>query len=278
MKISNKSSLPLLVIAVSISLSGCYKKFDTDSYKPALSIGGYTSSAEIAPSNLVGYWSFDGSLIDSVTNASGTNEGTGFQNGVKGQALKGADKAYVLFDPGAAIKDMKSFTITFWVNSPLNTSGIVGLVNLSNVNAFWGNIDMFFENGGTSTVAKLKVHTTSNGKDNWIGAVDIQNIWNVWTSIAYKYDGSTSTGVLYANGSKIATVVSDGMGPLNYTDVGKLVFGTVQFQTDPSLTSASGAQDWASYLTGGLDEVRIYNSALSDADISALVKLEGRGK
>ena len=57
-----------------------------------------------------------------------------------------------------------------------------------------------------------------------------------------------------------------------------MVFGTVHFQTTPSLTSSSTRQDWASYLTGQLDEVRIYNKALSDAEISSLSKLEGRGK
>jgi hypothetical protein len=56
-----------------------------------------------------------------------------------------------------------------------------------------------------------------------------------------------------------------------------MVFGTVQFQTDPSLTSESTAQSWASYLTGSLDEVRLYNAALTDDQINALVKLESRG-
>ena len=57
-----------------------------------------------------------------------------------------------------------------------------------------------------------------------------------------------------------------------------MVFGTVQFQTKPSLTSASAGEPWASYLTGLLDEVRIYNVALKDAEVDALVKLEARGK
>jgi hypothetical protein len=57
-----------------------------------------------------------------------------------------------------------------------------------------------------------------------------------------------------------------------------MIFGTVQFQTVPSQTSATGSQPWASYLTGQLDEVRIYNKALTDAEVNALVKLEGRGK
>lgn len=45
----------LALSVVLIGLASCYKKFDPASYAPALSIGGYTGSKEIAPSNLVGY-------------------------------------------------------------------------------------------------------------------------------------------------------------------------------------------------------------------------------
>ena len=265
-------------VCIMVVLSSCYKKFDPATYAPALSIGGYTSPDEISPSNLIAYWPFNGDFTDQISKTSGENTGESFTGGIKGQALKGALNSYVLFTPTDAIKSMKSFTITYWVNSPLNTNGIVGMVNLANINGFWANIDMFFENGGDATTAKIKVHTTSNGKDNWIGPIDAKNIWNVWTAIAYKYDGATSTGTLYVNGSVASSAVSDGMGDLNYSDVGKMVFGCVQFQTTPSLTTATGSQPWASYLTGALDEVRIYNAALSDSDISSLVKLEGRGK
>jgi hypothetical protein len=56
------------------------------------------------------------------------------------------------------------------------------------------------------------------------------------------------------------------------------VLGCVQFQTNPSLTSATGSQDWASYLTGSMDELRIYNAALTPAEVNALVVLQGKGK
>ncbi len=260
-----------------ILLSSCYKEFDPSSYAPKLSIGGYTSSKEIAPSNLVGYWSFDGSLVDSVSKTAGTNTGTSFTAGVKGQALQGADKGYVLFTPGTSITGLKSFTITFWVNSPQNTNGIVGLVNLANANSFWGNFDLFFENGATADKAVFKTHVNNNGKDAWLGNYDVPKIWGIWTSFAVTYNGVDSFKV-FVNGSRIAVSKQAGYGPLVFNNATKMVFGTVQFQTTPSLTSATGSQPWASYLTGALDEVRIYNTALSESDVSALVKLEGRGK
>ncbi len=281
MKYINRQLLFSLIAGSSMLLSSCYKKFDPSSYAPSLSIGGYTSAKSIAPSNLVGYWSFDNNVTDSVTNTAGTNVGVTFANGIKGSAMQGGNNKYVLFNPGSAIQNLQSFTVTCWVNSPQNTNGIAGLLDIANTNAFWGNLAIFFENGGTATNANLKVHVNSNGKDAWLGNYTITNAWNVWMNIAVSYDASSSTFKVFVNGSKIATQVQAApnfVGPLQFQNATKMVFGTVQFQTNPSLTSATGSQSWASYLTGQLDEVRIYNTALAESDISALVKLEGRGK
>lgn len=278
MKYYNKLFVALLIIATGISLSSCYKKFDPESYAPPLSIGGYTSSKEIAPTSLVGYWAFDGSLVDSISNTSGANNGTSFTGGIKGQALQGADKGYVLVDPGTSVKSLQSFTITNWVNSPQNTNGIVGLIDIANANSFWGNMTIFFENGGSASTGKLKIHVNNNGTDAWLGNYDLTNPWNTWMNIAVSYDAASSTFKVFINGSKIATQTVSNYGALTFQNATKMVFGTVQFQTKPSLTSATESQDWASYLTGALDEVRIYNKALEESDINALVKLEGRGK
>ena len=269
---------PYAALAVILLLlSSCYKEFDAAGYAPALSIEGYTGAVEIAPGNLVAYWAFNGNLVDSISKNACVNSGTSTTGGIKGSALRGADLSYALFSPGSAITGLKAFTITMWVNSSLNANGIVGLESLSNTKSFWGNLDIFFENGGNDTKAILKMHILSNTKEQWLGNYEVMNIWGKWTSIAMSYNGA-DTFKVYVNGVKIDTKTNAGFGPLQFTDAGQMVFGTSQFQTVPSLTSGATAQDWASYLTGGLDEVRIYNKALEEKDISALVKLEGRGK
>ena len=270
---------PLLAImAGGLLFTSCYKKFDTDSYAPPLEIAGYTSSKEISPSNLVGYWAFDGSLIDSVSGTSGTNTGTSFAVGYKGQSLQGALNSYVLATPGPSITGLHSFTITYWVKSPAPSNGIIGLVNLAKTDGFWGNIDMFFENGSTSTNGKFRAHIQNGTKDTWVSKDGIVNLFDAWAAIGVSYDEASSTFKLYVNGSPIYTNTVAGFGPINFTNTGKLVFGCVQFQTNPSQTTGSGSQSWASYLTGNLDEVRIYNKALTDTEVSALVLLQGRGK
>ena len=170
----------------------------------------------------------------------------------------------------------------FWVNTPPPSTGVIGLFSLAKTNTFWGNIEMFIENNSTNANGMLRIHISAGpaGTDDKTLAVNnIINLFDKWVHIAVSYDQATSTATLYINGSRIKEAVLDGLsGPLNFTNTGKIVFGTPQFQTTPSQTSGSGAQSWASFLTGRLDEVRIYNKALSIDEIGAISKLEGRGK
>lgn len=268
----------LAILLCAIGLSSCYEKFEPESYAPNLSIGGYTSSTEIAPSNLVAHWNFNDNLTDAVSNIAGVNTGTTFTGGIKGKALQGGVDKYVISDIPSGVKSLKSFTVASWVNSSQNADGIVGILDLSNTNSFWGNLTVFFENGSTASNAVLKVHVASGAKEAWLGNYTVTNIWDKWTHIAVSYDAPTSTFKVFVNGSKIATQAVANFGDIAFTNLGKMVFGTVQFQTTPALNTDGLKQSWASYLKGQLDEVRIYNAALSETDLSALVKLEGRGK
>ncbi|HMU47907.1 MAG TPA: LamG domain-containing protein [Chitinophagaceae bacterium] len=279
MKMKNKNIIVAAsaLFAVSTIITSCTNKDGINGYAPPLTLGGYTSAKEIAPANLVAYWAFDNSLIDSVSGQSGTNTGTSFTAGVKKSAIQGGDNKYVLFNPGTTIQNLQSFTVTAWVNSPQNTDGIVGLVDLANTGAFWGNLTIFFENGGTATNGVLKVHVNNNGTDAWLGNYTVTNAWNRWIQVSVSYDAGTSTFKVYINGSKLATQTVAGYGPLHFQNATKMVFGTVQFQTTPSLNGGT-MQPWASFLKGQLDEVRIYNVALSESDVNFLNKLEARGK
>ncbi|MCL6523057.1 MAG: LamG domain-containing protein [Thermoflavifilum sp.] len=269
----------LMTLLVGINISSCYKKFDPHSYMPALNIGGYTSSNEVGAGHLIAYWSFNGSLVDSVSKASGTGTNISFANGIKGQALQiGNSDSYAIFPNTSQLASLQSFTITMWVNAQQNTSATGGILSLSDTTNFWGNIDMFFENGSTPNYGLLKIHVNNNGTDAWLGNYQLNNIWGVWTNIAISYDAASSTFKVFVNGNKIDTQTVSNYGSIHFVDVGPLVFGTSQFNTTPSLTSATGSQPWAGFLNGLLDEVRVYDQALSENDVNALVRLEGRGK
>lgn len=264
---------------IAICLTSCQKNFDPSTFKPKLVINGYMATKQVAASSLVAYWAFDGSTADSVSNTSGTAVGTGFTTaGFLNQALQGADKSYVLFNTPASIQSLTSFTVTSWVHTPQNTNGIVGIMDIANTTAQWGNLSIYFENGGTATSGNLKVHLNNNGVEATFGNFAVANPWDKWINVAVSYDETSSTLKVYVNGSVLATKVQTGYGALHFQNASKMVFGTVQFQTTPSLTTASKPSILASYLTGQLDEVRVYNKALSDVEISSIVKLQSRGK
>lgn len=239
--------------------------------------GGYTNSSQVAPTNLVGYWDFNGSLKDNVSGAAATGTNITYNTGIKGQAMQGAINAYAIATPSNAIKSMGAFTISYWVNSPLNDNGIAGMVNFSETTGFWGNINTFFENGGNSNLMRFKALYSSGGTVFDLGVQDITGRWNAWNHFTLTYDGAGNFEN-YLNGVSIKSLNRPGMGAFQFTNFGHIVFGTVHFMTTPSLTSGSTSQPWASFLTGRLDEVRIYNKALTAIEVNALTTLEKQGR
>jgi len=239
--------------------------------------GGFTNSSQIEHANLVGYWAFNNSLIDSVSKMVAVSTNTSFSTGQKGQALQGANNGFVITTPSNAIKTMTSYTISFWVNSPLNV-GATGLVSLGDTLNFWGNINIFFENGGNDNLARFKTIYKSNGVDRDNNIQEVSGGFNTWVEYCITYDGAGNFKS-FVNGTLARTNTVAGMGPIQFTNIGPLVFGTLHFMTLPnSSTSATTAQTWAGYLSGKLDEIRIYNTSLTEIEVYALFQLEKQGR
>ena len=233
----------LFVFVTGCILTSCYKEFNPKSYAPAFTISGFSSVKQIKSANLVGYWAFEGSYIDSVTNTVGTAVGTTFVNGFKGKALQGAINGYVLSDASSAISNLKSFTISEWVNTPPPSTGIIGIFSLAKTDAFWGNIEAFFENGSDNTNGKYRLHVFDGVGDRTYQVDNLINLFNSWVNLTVTYDATSATFKLYVNGALANTGTAPGLtGDLNFSGVGKLVFGCVQFQTTPSQTSATTSQ------------------------------------
>jgi hypothetical protein len=283
----NQLTVLLSVLAVAISITSCQKSFDPKSYdpsKPPPSFSGYTSSNEVATGNLVAYWPFNGNLKDSISGVAGVSTGTSFTKGITGQALQGAANGYVISDVPAAVKALHSFTITVWYNNPPNNNGLINPVDIVNSTYFWGAMDMFIENPPPAdTSANLKVHlynTTvgSSGTDLWAGDYHISHPYNTWCQLGVTYNDGTGTAVVYFNGVQVGTQTQAGFSPLDWSQATQMVFGTVQFETNPSLTNQTGSQPWANYLTGAMEHVRVYNTALGTTQVSALYNLEKLGR
>lgn len=268
-------------------LSGCYDKFDPESYQPVFTIGGYAASDEIEPSSLVAYWSFEEEMAEAISGVTPTVHEVTQTNGFVGQAasFNANSPSWLIYETPEAVANLESFTISFWVNptfvdNDANNAidGIIGLMALSNPTQFWGNLEWFIENNSNPESAIVKVILINNNDVSTdIVVSNYQGLFDAWTNHTLTYDAATATLTYYVNGSQLATKTAPWTGPITFANNGPIVFGTAQFQTSPSLTT-HGPEDWASHLTGTLDEVRIYNKALSAADINALVVLQGKGK
>jgi hypothetical protein len=275
----------LCSIAMVCVLSSCTKNFDSKSYaptKPLPSFGGFNNSKQIETASLVAFWPFSGSLTDSLSATTGVSTGTSFGNGLVGKGLAVSSTGYVVTNTPDAVKNLHSFTISVWVNMPLNT-GATGIVGVAHTQNFWGNFDIFFDNGGSATSGVLKVHVfdksgSGSGSDAWEGGYSVANPWNTWIQILVTYDDTKSTVNVYYNGALAGTNTVSGFTPLDWSAAKQMVFGTLQFQTSPSLTSATTAQPWAANVNGVMDNIRIYSTPLSASEASALYNLEKLGR
>jgi len=208
------------------------------------------------PSNngLVGYWSFNegrgGQAGDSSGNGNtGTITGASWVNGKRGKALSfngssdyvdAGDKSNLNFGTG-------DFSISLWYKSgQLNTDRRGLIVKASSYNTkgysiqYFASTDelYFYLNDGTNSQS-LKV-VPAGGE--------------IWRHAVFVVDRSVNKAKAYYNGNFEGEVSISLIGDLSTTE--KFVIGAFSLPTR--------------YFNGSIDDVRIYNRALSAAEISAL--------
>ena len=286
MQLPNKNFWKLCAagLLLSTTIFSCTDKDGINDYKPIRPIGGYTSSSEIAPGALVAKWSFDGSVIDSVNNLNGTATNVTFTAGRKGQALKGSANGFVSYPtPGTNITDLESFTITMWINTDKHDGGAQSVFMLPRTSDFWGNMFMLIEgNNGPTDSMLVKFHFNGQWAE-LTGNNRLPSMYGGWKHLAFTYNATTSKFNVYLNGLKrslpanITDRTSGGnpLGPLNFTDVSKLIIGGFQQHLGTPWNNPDG---WMLNYTGLLDEFRIFNMPLSDTEINSLYKLEALGR
>ncbi len=292
-----KNKFLLLTIAATVSSSLFFTSCDEKEDVTLPPIGGYDTSDDIAPSNLIAKWSFENTTDDakaSVTGGSSSN--TSFATGAKGQAWKGSSDGYTVFDnPGTLLPAVQSISVAFWVNTINHTDGAEALFMLTNTGSWIGNLFVLQESGtdGIDSVRfkfKFDNWDAPSWKEQWIelgGEYRIPGIIGKWAHLVFTYDGTTSKFYAYLNGVKLELpdnftnrygsdpdAGGTGLGNIKFQNATKFVFGAYQ-----NMVGVGGAPDgWMKNFDGSLDEFRIYNKALSDTDINSLYELEKAGR
>jgi Concanavalin A-like lectin/glucanases superfamily len=251
-------------------------------------IGGFNTADEVAASNLVAYWPLNGDGKESKSGAApAKSQNVSYVAGTKGKAANFA-AGYLSYDAIAALNSLPSATISLWANVSNNGTAPSCFFTLTRPNEWAGNINFMSETGwrkGTSDTMTVKglVVTKVAGNDSWQdtrneasnGGVQSAKFGGKLTHYVLTWDGATSMFKVYANGVKISNPEWEARGttgPLNFTTPTKPLIGAWG-------TNISGTPDsWQVPMTGLLDEIRVYNKALSDGDISSLYQLESAGR
>lgn len=276
---------------VLIAFSGCQKM-----ERPVL--GNYPKDPPVPPYNsLKSFWAFENNTTDAGENKlTGTASNVTYVAGVTGQALKINPGGYLLLKaigqtnqdangfvsiPTDTLSKLGSYTLSLWMNGtgPVQ-NGAQGVFAISNKNEFWGNLEIFLENWSNASDASeafLKVHmfnagVASGNGEEW-NEIKIPGFLNKWSHLAVTYDAATSKLTVYANGAATAingkTLGGGNYGKLKFNDFNGMVLGSYAFQTAPSLTN-HGPESWAKSFDGALDQFRLYNKALTAAEVTAL--------
>ncbi len=299
MKTGSKSTwLVTAVVAGAMLVASCKK--DETATLPA--IGGYNSSNDIATSNLLAHWPFNGSNNERITGTAALSAvNASFATGAsgQGQALSLAN-GFVAYPALASLTtgSLPSFTVSMWVNVKNNKGGTgvpTSFITLARANEWAGSVNVLAETGryapanDTLDVKGLLVHKASDGnatfQDNinssQKGGDQTFKAGGKWSHLVAVYDAATSKIMLYGNGKKInnpdyetRTYNGAPLGNLALFPVTRIVMGA----WGTNLPGGGTADSWQMPMTGQMDEVRLYSKALTAGDINSLYQLEAAGR
>ena len=276
MKILNKI---FLTIIAAVLLAGC-QKID----RPVL--GDYPKDANPLGGPLKFYAAFDGATDDPLMNAvdsimANFPSDNPFKTieGVSSKAVEGVNKTYIKYaKPNDWAIKAKSFTIALWykndaqTNNNKGTNGPEYFVSLKSNNGHWSGANMFFFLEGSNTSCAVKFMVVDKNMNDkwfeWVGDETLKNtLDNQWHHIAAVYDAGTSSMTLYSDGvAHPVKKVWDGHGDMNIDD---LKISEMRIGCGPA--NNFDGDDWlSSTWKGGIDQFRMYDKALSAAEVTEL--------
>jgi hypothetical protein len=229
-------------------------------YNRALSDKEIEELVPATPRRLVAYWRFDegngATTADATGNGhSGTLAGPAWTAGRYGGALSfdGVDD-YVEIAHNPNVNPTGAISLSAWIFIRQYTSN-PSIVSKGNLGNFAESYALYIQPDG-----KLGFLLNRSGKSG--GRTDLTGTeiqLNTWTHIAATYNGATMT--LYKDGKQVGSVGHSGgifVTP-NAVMIGK--------------SDRAGTSIPTSYFNGQIDDVRLYNYALSAAEVAALAPL-----
>ncbi len=215
--------------------------------------------------NLVGWWKLtDGSGTSAADSSGFGNTGT-LENGPTwitsgenggGLTLDGATQ-YVQVNDAASLDISSSWTVSAWVNfAALPGSGSCAVL-IDKENSGSTNYQLCLDNGSFSTGVGWVVNYNSTGCcDNHYAKYVTTPSTGTWYLVTGVYSSSAQTLTLYVNGTSVSSNSS--------------VAGYTPEHGGGSTLDLGNQAGVGNYLNGSLDDARVYNVALTAAQVSQL--------
>jgi glucose/arabinose dehydrogenase/fibronectin type 3 domain-containing protein len=208
-----------------------------------------TLDASAPPPGLVGAWGFNEGSGGTTADGSGKgNQGTvtgaaWSTQGKYGGALSfNGSSSLVRVADSNSLDLTTGMTLSAWINPAANQSGWRTILQKQT--------DAYFLNASNSTGAlRPSGGGTFGTGDSYLSGPTASPV-NAWTYVTYTYDGTTQR--VFVNGVQVAT---------------KATTGAIQVTANPLWIG--GNQPYGEYFNGLIDEVRIYNRALTQTEIQA---------
>jgi hypothetical protein len=296
-----KKNATVLLIAfgctfITIANLSCSKSNNNNNQNPPpvikTTIDGYDSSNDVAKDSLSAHWTFDNTEVESI---SGTvpmkNTGDSYTSGQIGNALMLAN-GYLVYPVVASLNKadaLQSYTISLWVDivnsgiskysffelSPTDLNNPFGQIGLSDPNGYGGDTLPL-------EVSQLQITSQGNKSEDWnliptgtpplffAGA-------ETWSFLVLTFDGASQTLSVYTNGSLFSSKQSTSVvapATLTLQTPNQVLVGTYAFTDDGFVNSVSAASGFVSHgISASIDDLRIFNAALSATQIKALYDL-----
>ena len=231
-------------------------------------------SCDPPPLGIVAWWPGQGNATDIIGGNNGTLvNGTSFTNGEVGSAFDLAGGQYVVANPATPssldVGQGSGLTFEEWINPTTVTAEellfeyerALGTPNGSDVGVTFA---IHADSGG---ILFANVLDTNDVAHNFYTPPGLL-VPGVWQHIALTYDKASGVGVLYINGTGVTVTNLGSFTP--HTSFTNFLMGA---RTTFNSTANPGAQ-----YTGLLDEISVYNRALSSNEIAAIYHAGSAGK
>ncbi len=240
---------------------------------------GQPSGCTTPPSGLMAWWQAEGNANDAANLDGGTLDGNvDFMPGEVGQAFNFSGTNSDVHIPASASLDVgagSGFTIEGWIN-PASISQPQPLLQWNTSPFFYYGVSLWISlpptNGGSGPGCfSIDVNDYSSGHN--VASTGQQLVQNTWQYVAATYDTNSGTIALYINGVLLTETNIGIVTPATRQD---LWLGYEHDQiADDVFSSIGNGNAWYG---GQMDEISIYNRALSSAEIQAIYNAGSSGK